>query len=657
MSNKNNLNAIRILGIDAINKANSGHPGIVLGAAPTVYALFTKIMNIDPKNSKWFNRDRFILSAGHGSALLYSALHLSGFKVSINDLKNFRQWGSNTPGHPERGLTDGVEVTTGPLGQGIAMGVGMAVAEKSLAARYNQPSYEIIDHYTYILCGDGDLQEGVANEAISFAGKNQLNKLILLHDSNDVQLDDYVKTTQTENLAQKFQAANWNTLFVENGEDVDAIVKAIQKAQKSDKPTYIEIKTVIGLGASKQGTPAVHGAPLGSDIETVKEYFGWKDEPFIIPSSVYKFYEKTVQKRGEKIHHKWNKKLEGYQKKYPNEYKDLTSGIHQNWSWNLDEIIKDIPTGPQATRVSSGTILNSLTSQIPNMLGGSADLSGSTKVAGPDGVFSSENPTGRNIMYGVREFAMTAINNGIVAHGGILPFASGFFVFADYMKPALRLASMMKLQQLFIFTHDSVAVGEDGPTHEPIEQLAMLRSIPNMVLFRPADYQETYAAYNWALENKTTPTTIVLSRQNLPELVHKNVLNEVNKGAYIIDDNKQAKITLIATGSEVSLAIETKKILEENNLKVRVVSMTSREVFAKQTTKYQQTVIDPKTTRISIEMGTTYGWEKYTGDNGLNIGIDQFGESAPGETIIENFGFTPKKISKQILAFVKETKK
>jgi len=653
----NNLNAIRALGIDAINKANSGHPGIVLGAAPITFALYTKIMNIDPKNSKWFNRDRFILSAGHGSALLYSVLHLSGFKVSINDLKNFRQWGSKTPGHPELGITDGVEVTTGPLGQGIAMGVGMAVAEKSLAARYNQPNYEIIDHYTYVLCGDGDLQEGVANEAISFAGKNQLNKLILLHDSNDVQLDDYVKTTQTENLTQKFQAANWNTIFVDDGEDVDAIVKAIKKAQISDKPTYIEVKTVIGLGATKQGTPAVHGAPLGSDIDRVKNYFEWKEEPFVIPNSVYKFYERTVQKRGEKAFHKWTKKFEGYQKKYPTEYKELTSAIDQKWSWNLDEIINNIPSGPQATRVSSGSILNNLTSQIPNMIGGSADLASSTKIAGPDGQFSPENPAGRNLMYGVREFAMTAINNGMVAHGGLLPFASGFFVFADYMKPALRLASMMKLQQLFIFTHDSVAVGEDGPTHEPIEQLAMLRSIPNMVLFRPADYQETYAAYNWALENKTNPTTIVLSRQNLPELNHKQVLKEVNKGAYIIDDNKQATLTLIATGSEVSLAIEAKKILEEKGLKVRVVSMVSREVFAQQSKKYQQTIIDQKTIRISIEMGATYGWEKFTGDQGLNIGIDHFGESAPGETIIENFGFTPEKISKRILAFVKEAKK
>jgi len=653
----NNLNAIRALGIDAINKANSGHPGIVLGAAPITFALYTKIMNIDPKNSKWFNRDRFILSAGHGSALLYSVLHLSGFKVSINDLKNFRQWGSKTPGHPELGITDGVEVTTGPLGQGIAMGVGMAIAEKSLAARYNQPNYEIIDHYTYVLCGDGDLQEGVANEAISFAGKNQLNKLILLHDSNDVQLDDYVKTTQTENLTQKFQAANWNTIFVDDGEDVDAIVKAIKKAQISDKPTYIEVKTVIGLGATKQGTPAVHGAPLGSDIDRVKNYFEWKEEPFVIPNSVYKFYERTVQKRGEKAFHKWTKKFEGYQKKYPTEYKELTSAIDQKWSWNLDEIINNIPSGPQATRVSSGSILNNLTSQIPNMIGGSADLASSTKIAGPDGQFSPENPAGRNLMYGVREFAMTAINNGMVAHGGLLPFASGFFVFADYMKPALRLASMMKLQQLFIFTHDSVAVGEDGPTHEPIEQLAMLRSIPKMVLFRPADYQETYAAYNWALENKTNPTTIVLSRQNLPELNHKQVLKEVNKGAYIIDDNKQATLTLIATGSEVSLAIEAKKILEEKGLKVRVVSMVSREVFAQQSKKYQQTIIDQKTIRISIEMGATYGWEKFTGDQGLNIGIDHFGESAPGETIIENFGFTSEKISKRILAFVKEAKK
>jgi len=654
VNNNLNLNAIRMLGVQAINKANSGHPGIVLDAAPIVYTLYADVMNIDPKDSKWFDRDRFVLSAGHGSALLYSILHLTGFNLSMDDLKQFRQLHSKTPGHPERGIVDGVEVTTGPLGQGIGMGVGMALAERSLSARFNKPGLDIVNHYTYVLCGDGDLQEGVANEAISFAGANRLNKLILLHDSNDVQLDDFVKAAQIENMQLRFQAAGWKTLKVENGEDTNAILEAIKTAQASELPTYIEVKTVIGLGATKEGTPAVHGAPLGADIDHVHQVYGWEYAPFEIPASVYEFYQQTTQARGTQAHEAWNQKMAEYQAKYPEDFKVLEDSLAQNWKFSLDELKTMVPTKPQATRISSGAVLNNLTKQIPNMVGGSADLSGSTKAAGADGKFSPENPIGRNIMYGVREFGMAAINNGMAAHGAILPFASGFFVFSDYMKPALRLGALMELQQLYIFTHDSVAVGEDGPTHEPIEQLAMIRSIPNMILFRPADFQETYAAYNWALTHRDHPTTIVLTRQNLPELNHEDVLAEVNKGAYIIDDEQDASVTLLATGSEVHLALAVKSLLMQAGVRTRVVAMPSWEVFNQQEQSYQDKVIDRKTTRISLEMASTFGWAKYTGDSGLNIGIDTYGTSAPGDQVIAEFGFTPDKITQRILTFLKK---
>ncbi|ATG97403.1 transketolase [Mesoplasma lactucae] len=652
--NNDNLNAIRILGVDMINKANSGHPGIVLDAAPMIYSLYANVMNINPKDPKWFNRDRFILSAGHGSALLYSILHLTGFDFSINDLKQFRQWKSKTPGHPEFEL-DGIEATTGPLGQGIAMGVGMASAEKFLAAKFNKPKFDIIDHFTYVICGDGDLQEGVAQEAISFAGKNQLHKLILLHDSNDVQLDDYIEAAQAENFAERFEAENWNTIKVEDGEDTEAITKAILQAQKSDKPTYIEVKTVIGYGASQQGTPAVHGAPIGKDSDTVRKNLGWGYPEFDIPASVYDFYKETTLKRGEQASKTWDALFAEYAKAYPNDYKELVDAINHKWNDDLNPLLENIPTKPQATRVSSGTVLNTLTKQIPTMIGGSADLGGSTKAVGPDGKFSTENPTGRNIMFGVREFAMGAICNGMACHGAILPFSSTFFVFSDYLKPAIRLAAQMKQQELYIFTHDSIAVGEDGPTHQPIEQLAMLRTIPNLVTFRPADYQETVAAYNWAVnKGLNNPSAIIATRQDLPELKHdKNIFDEVNKGAYILVDAKNPQVTLIATGSEVSLAEQTAKLLENNKIATRVVSMPSMELFNQQPKAYQDEVIDKNTLRVSIEMETTFGWQKYTGDNGMNFGIDKFGASAPGNTVISEYGFTPENISNEIIKLLK----
>ncbi|AUM62660.1 transketolase [Spiroplasma monobiae] len=652
--NNKNLNALRMLGIEAVNKANSGHPGIVLGASPIVFTLFTKLMNLNPKNPSWFNRDRFVLSAGHGSALLYSALHLSGFDLSIEDMKKFRQLNSKTPGHPEFGHTQGVEATTGPLGQGFAMGVGMALAESHLAGKYNTEEFEIVDHFTYVLCGDGDLQEGVCQEAISFAGRYKLNKLIVLHDSNDIQLDAPVNVAQSEDIQAKFKAAGWNTLLVTNGEDLDEIEKAIHTAQNSDKPTYIEVKTIIGIGATNQGTTKVHGAPLGNDISAVKEYFNWTEEEFTIPSDVYEFWKVNVSNRGFAQNDQWNKMFELYEKENPELAKQLLNSINKEWNIDLKELETLNKGTEQATRVSSGEVFNLLSKNIPAIIGGSADLCESTKIKGADGNYDFDNTQARNIMYGVREFAMSAINNGIALHGGLLPVASGFFVFADYLKPALRMSAIMNLQTLSVFTHDSVAVGEDGPTHQPIEQLSMLRSIPNMSVYRPCDMAETIASYYNALNDKKHPSAIIATRQNLKELDHsKNIVDDVKKGAYLISETKEANITLIATGSEVSLALDVKTNLEKNGQKVNVVSMPNMNLFLKQSKEYQDSIINKNTQRFSIELGSTYGWHRFLGDNGKAFGIDTFGYSAPAQDVIEEIKFTSNEISKEILTQIK----
>ncbi|QBQ07691.1 transketolase [Spiroplasma gladiatoris] len=645
-----NLNALRILGIEAINKANSGHPGIVLGAAPILYTLLTKIMNINPKNPTWFNRDRFVLSAGHGSALLYSGLHLSGFNLSINDLKGFRQIDSLTPGHPEFGHTDGIDATTGPLGQGFAMAVGMALAETHLAKKYNKPNFEIINHYTYVLCGDGDLQEGVCQEAISFAGRYQLNKLIVFHDSNNIQLDAPVEVAQSEDIQAKFKAANWNCIKINDGEDLKAIELAIENAKNSNKPTYIEVKTVIGLGATNQGTQKVHGAPLGNDINKVKEYFNWQSEDFVIPKDIYEFYQKNVEFRGKQVNDNWDKLFKEYQNQFSDLADTLLNSITQNYQICKEDLLKLNNNIEQATRVSSGNVLDYLSKKIPALIGGSADLTESTKAKGADGNYDYNHLEGRNIMYGVREFAMAAINNGIALHKGLLPFCGGFFVFSDYMKPAIRLGALMGLQTLSIFTHDSIAVGEDGPTHQPIEQLSMIRSLPNINVFRPCDMQETIASYYNALQVKNQPSVIIATRQNLKELNHPgDIFENVKKGAYLISVQDNPDITLIATGSEVSLALEVKTILESNNHKVNVVSMVNQNAFEKQTLDYKNQIINKNTKRFSIELGSTYGWHKYLGDEGKAFGIDHFGYSAPANDVIKKIGFEANKIAKEIL--------
>ncbi|AHI52886.1 transketolase [Spiroplasma culicicola] len=651
--NNTNLNALRILGIEAINKANSGHPGIVLGAAPIVYTLFTKVMNINPNNPEWFNRDRFVLSAGHGSGLLYSALHLSGFNLPLDEVKKFRQLNSLTPGHPEYKHTEGIDSTTGPLGQGFAMAVGMALAESHLAGKYNTKGQKIVDHYTYVLCGDGDLQEGVCQEAISFAGRYKLNKLIVFHDSNDIQLDARVEVAQSEDMQARFKAANWNVLKIENGEDLEAIEKAIANAKKSDKPTYIEVKTVIGLGATNQGTQKVHGAPLGNDIETVKKYFNWTQPEFEVSSEVYDFWKTNVATRGQAENEKWDQLFTQYAKENPQLATQLQNAIVAKFEIDQTQLEALNKKEEQATRVSSGTVLNYLSENIPSLIGGSADLTESTKAKGADGNYDFNALTGRNIMYGVREFAMGAINNGIALHKGLLPFASGFFVFSDYLKPAIRLSALMKIQALYIFTHDSIAVGEDGPTHQPIEQLAMLRSMPNINVFRPCDMAETQASYLAAINDTTKPSVIIATRQNLKELEHNNVFEDVKKGAYLITKTDNANITLIASGSEVSLAMDVKNILETKGHKVNVVSMVNMNEFNKQDRSYVDSIIDKNTTRFSIELGSTFGWHKFLGDNGKAFGIDTFGYSAPFNDVINHIGFTADKISNEILDIIK----
>ncbi|WP_339022289.1 transketolase [Spiroplasma endosymbiont of Crioceris asparagi] len=636
-----NITALKILGIDAINKANSGHPGIVLGAAPIIYALLKDHLNITPKNSKWINRDRFVLSAGHGSALLYSTLHLSGFNISIEDLKNFRQLNSKTPGHPEYKHTDGVECTTGPLGQGIGMGVGMAVAEAHLSSKYNK----IIDHYTYVLCGDGDLQEGLSYEAISFAGRQKLNKLILLHDSNNIQLDSPVKDVQTEDLHKRFEASNWNTILVKNGDDWKAISKAIGEAKLANKPTYIEVKTVIGAGATNEGTTKVHGAPLGKDIETVKKNLNWTNAEFEIEKDVYNSYSQIMNEKEVK-YLEWHKQFNSLDEKIKNE---ITNNFNQKWDVDKKDIMKLIKGETQATRVSSGNVMNYLTAKLP-MIGGSADLCESTKIKGPDGNFDIDNRSGRNIMYGVREFAMASINNGVALHGGLLPFAAGFFVFSDYMKPAIRLSALQQIQTLYVFTHDSIGVGEDGPTHQPIEQLAMLRAIPNLKVFRPADMHETIAAYIAALEYKNGPSVIVCTRQNLEELNHgKDFIKDVKKGAYIISEDKNSNVTIIATGSEVKLALDVKNKLNNENINAKVVSMPCVENYEEQSLGYKDAIIDKNSNIFTIELGTTFGWEKYSFRNGKSFGWNKFGFSAPFGDILKHIGFNAETISKEII--------
>jgi len=649
------VNAIKVLGVDAINKAKSGHPGVVMGAAPMAYSLFAKHLRVNPKKTDWINRDRFVLSAGHGSMLLYSLLHLSGFEdVSLEEVKNFRQWGSKTPGHPEFGHTKGVDATTGPLGQGISTAVGMALAERYLAAKYNKEGYELFDHYTYVICGDGDIMEGVASEAASFAAVQKLNKLVVLYDSNDICLDGETRDAFSENVRNRYEAYGWNTILVEDGADVEAVNVAIEKAKQSDKPTLIEVKTIIGAGSpNKQGTNGVHGAPLGEEETALfRKEIGWNYEPFEIPEEVYADFKVNVADRGETANNEWEKLYNEYKEKFPELAAELEEVLSREDIKHLSKesfSFKNFGEA-QATRNSSQDAINSIAKVLPTFFGGSADLSHSnmTFIKG-EGLQDDAHRTERNIQFGVREFAMATVLNGMMLHGGVRVFGGTFFVFSDYLKAALRLSALQNLPVTYVFTHDSIAVGEDGPTHEPIEHLASLRTIPNTYVFRPADATETQAAWYLAQNVNDKPTSIVLTRQNLPVLENSS-FEKVAKGAYVVyETSSDFDTILIATGSEVALAISVAQELEREGMKVRVVSMPSIELFEEQTSEYKEALL-PRSIRrrVSLEMGNTALWYKYVGLDGLAIGINKFGASAPANKVIEEYGFSVEKVVARI---------
>ncbi|MCH4430924.1 transketolase [Staphylococcus haemolyticus] len=653
------IDTIRALSIDAIEEANSGHPGLPMGAAPMAYTLWTRHLNFNPQSKDYFNRDRFVLSAGHGSALLYSLLHVSG-SLELEELKQFRQWGSKTPGHPEFRHTDGVEVTTGPLGQGFAMSVGMALAEDHLAGKFNKDDFNIVDHYTYVLASDGDLMEGISHEAASFAGHNQLDKLIVLYDSNDISLDGELNKAFSEDVKKRFESYGWNHILVKDGNDLDAIDKAITKAKSQNGPTMIEVKTIIGYGAPNvSGTNGVHGAPLGSDERKLTfEAYGLDPEKrFNVPEEVYEIFQTTMLKRANEHEDAWKALLENYSKQYPelaDEFKLAISGkLPKNYR---DELPRFDSDHNAATRADSGEVIQALSKSVPSFFGGSADLAGSNKSNVKEATdYDRNTPEGKNIWFGVREFAMGAAVNGMAAHGGLHPYGATFFVFSDYLKPALRLSAIMGLNSTFIFTHDSIAVGEDGPTHEPIEQLAGLRSIPNMNVIRPADGNETRVAWEVALESEQTPTSLVLTRQNLPylDVDEETVEQGVRKGAYVVFETEtKPEYLLLATGSEVSLAIEAAKDLDKQAKGVRVVSMPNWFAFEQQSEEYKESVIPKEITkRVAIEMASPLGWHKYVGTEGKVIGIDQFGASAPGDLVVEKYGFTKENVLNQIRTF------
>lgn len=652
------INAIRTLSIDAIEKANSGHPGLPMGAAPMAYTLWTKQLRHNPQNPKWFNRDRFVLSAGHGSMLLYSLLHLGGYGLDMEEIKKFRQFESLTPGHPEYGHTVGVEATTGPLGQGIAMTVGMAMAESHLAAKYNKPGHEIVDHYTFALCGDGDLMEGVAAEAISLAGHLKLEKLIVLYDSNDISLDGDLEKSFSENIQKRFESYGWNYLKVQDGNDIEALNKAIEQAkQNTGGPTLIEVKTIIGFGSpNKSGKSDSHGSPLGADeIVLTKQAYSWAHDEFNIPEEVYETFKAAAQVQGVEAEQSWNAKFEAYKAEYPELAEEFVKAMNNELPANFAETLPTYEVGKKiATRSSSGEAINALAKSVPSFFGGSADLAGSNKTYMKEqGDFYATNYAGRNIWFGVREFAMGAALNGMALHGGVNVFGGTFFVFSDYVRPAVRLSALMGLPVTYVFTHDSIAVGEDGPTHEPVEHLASLRAMPNLSVIRPADGNESSAAWELAVSSKDVPTVLVLSRQDLPVLENtpKLAREGVAKGAYIVSPATKAKpdAILIATGSEVALAVEAQKALLADGIDASVVSMPSMDRFEKQSAEYKESVL-PKdvTKRLAIEMGSSFGWHKYVGFEGDVLAIDTFGASAPGELLIEKYGFTVENVVSKV---------
>ncbi len=647
------VTTLRLLAVDMVEQAKSGHPGLPLGAAPMAYVLWRRHLRHNPSDPSWINRDRFILSAGHGSALLYALLHLTGYDLSLEELKNFRQWHSKTPGHPEYGLTPGVECTTGPLGQGFAMGVGMALAEKWLAEKFNRPGFPVIDHYTYALVSDGDLMEGVASEAASLAGHWKLGKLIYLYDDNHITIEGDTALTFTEDVLARFQAYGWHTQRVGDGNDLEAIHRAIEAAKAaSDRPSLIAVRTVIGYGSPKANNAACHGEPLGPDAtRRTKECYGWPlEEPFHVPDEVRRTMGEAVNE-GRRRQEAWESLMEDYARAYPEEAALLKAYLNGTMpdGWEKSLPVFDPAAGPVATRNASGKVLNAVASVVTNLMGGSADLAPSNKT------FLSEGGS-RNLHFGVREHAMGAILNGMALHGGVRPYGGTFLVFADYMRPSIRLAALMKTKVIYIFTHDSIGVGEDGPTHQPIEQLASLRAIPNLTVLRPADANETAAAWKIALE-ADGPVALALTRQNVPVLDgdREKIFQGVTRGAYVLSEScAPARVILIATGSETHLALEAQKVLEQGKgIPTRVVSMPSWELFERQEPAYRDAVLPPDVTaRCAIEAGSSMGWHRWTGSQGSVIAVDRFGASAPGSVLMKNFGFTVENVVAAALALL-----
>ena len=672
------INTIRILSADAVQNANAGHPGMPMGAAAMAYTLWTRFLKHNPRNPQWFDRDRFVLSAGHGSMLLYSLLHLTGYDLPLDQLKRFRKWGSQTPGHPERGQTPGVEVTTGPLGQGFANGVGLAIAEAWLAARYNRPGHKIVDHYTYAICGDGDLMEGVSYEAASLAGHLQLGKLIYLYDQNHISLAGATDLDFTEDVAKRFQAAGWHTRSVADGNDTDQVADAIREAQAVERPSLLLIRTHIGYGSPhKQDNFSAHGDPLGEDeLQATKKALGWPTmEKFYLPQDAVDYFRQAIP-RGAQVEDEWVKKFAAYKKAFPAEaaeFERVVSGaLSENWSADLP---KWKPTDkPMATRAAGGEVLNALAQRIPNIIGGSADLNPSTRtalkglgdfqppeLAGPGtlGAVGGEwSYAGRNVAFGVREHAMGAAVNGMAAHGGVRPFSATFFTFSDYMKPAIRLGALSDLRAIYVFTHDSIGLGEDGPTHQPIEHLAALRGVPNLSLIRPADPNETTEAWTLAIQ-RNGPTVLVLTRQNVAHLDRSAAKNPgVAKGAYILSEpgDGSPDVILIGTGSEVQLCVKAQEKLKSHGVKARVVSMPSWDLFDAQDESYRESVLPKKIKkRVTIEAGSPVGWHRWAGDEGVVIGVTRFGASAPGEDVFLHLGITAEHVTAAALRILDRT--
>jgi transketolase len=646
------VDTIRTLSIDAVQKANSGHPGMPMGAAPMGYQLYAKLMTHNPEQPEWINRDRFVLSAGHGSMLLYSLLHLAGYDLPLEELKNFRQWGSLTPGHPEVGHTPGVDATTGPLGQGFGMAVGMALAEAHLASVYNRDQFKIIDHYTYAICGDGDLMEGISSESASLAGHLKLGKLIVLYDSNDISLDGELNLSFSENVATRFEGYGWQVLRVEDGNDLEAINKAVLEGQADPRPTLIEVKTVIGYGspnkAGKGGHVGPHGSPLGVDeVALTKKAYGWDEsQHFHVPDEVRAHFAEKKQ-QGIEAYNAWKNQFSEYAKAYPELAKQFEIAANGDLPEGWD---KDIPAGASAekgTRTASGVVLNAIAKNVKSLVGGSADLESSTMTHLKDlGVATAKDYSGQNIYFGVREFGMGAAVNGMLLHGGVKVFCGTFFVFSDYLRPAIRLAAIMDVPAIYVFTHDSIGVGEDGPTHEPIEQLAALRVMPNVTVIRPADGNETAAAWRYAVANKNGPVALIFSRQAAPTL-EGTATGAVDRGAYVLSDAAGGKpqAQILATGTEVQLAVAAQKQLAEEGIAARVISIPSWELFEKQSQEYKDSVLLPDVkARLAIEMGVSTGWHRYVGDQGAVLGIDTFGASAPGPVLIKEYGFTVENV-------------